>query len=154
MESFEVGSPDLSLIGGDTDTIVTICDLFILVDTISHTECMRLIHTKHYGFLHLADLFDDRLRDEIRPLMCYDALLEITGDVGSLGGRSLEDMVSAREGEFIDIELDTLDLERSEESIIDPTSKRIFIDRLAKIVIGIDIVISLRSRSETEMYST
>ena len=115
---------------------------------------MRLIHTENYGFLHLVDLFDDRLGDEIRPLMCYDALLEITGNISSFGGFSLEDMISTRECEFVDIEFDTLDLERCEKSIIDTTSERILIDGFAKIVVGIDIVISLRSCSETEMYSS
>ena len=115
---------------------------------------MRLIHTEYYGFLHLVDLFDDRLCYEIRPFIDDDILLEITGYISSFGGFSLEDMISTRECEFVDIEFDTLDLERCEESIIDPPSERILIDGFAKIVVGIDIIISLRSCSETEMHST
>lgn len=63
-------------------------------------------------------------------------------------------MVSTCEGEFVDIELHSLDLEWREESIIDPTSERVLIDGLAEVVIGIDIVITLRSRRETEVYSS
>lgn len=49
------------------------------------------------------------------------------------------------------VELDPLDLEWREESIIDPLSEGIFVDRLAKIVVGIHIIISLRSCSESEV---
>ena len=65
---------------------------------------------------------------------------------------SLDDSIPTRESEFIDIEPHSLDLKWREESIIDPLGEGVFIDGLTEIVIRIDIIIALRSSSESEVY--
>ena len=100
------------------------------------------------------DIFQYCLCDDICTLIDDDIFLEICRCVYGLFYRSLDDCITTCQGELIDIEFDTLDLKWREESVIDPLSKRVFIDGLSEIVVRIYIVISLRSGGETEMDST
>ncbi len=115
---------------------------------------MRLIDTKDYGFIEGIYIFEDCLGDDIGAFINDDIFLEISGDVDRLFHGSLDNRISTCEGEFIDIEFDTLDLERGEKSVIDPTSQRVFVYWLPEVIIGIDIVISFWCSSETEMDGT
>lgn len=112
---------------------------------------MSLIHTKDDRLVHRSDLSEDLRRDEVCALIDDDRSIKIIGEIDSFLVFSLDDLISTRESEFIDIELDPLDLEWREKSIIDPLSEGIFVDGLAKIGVGIDIIISLRSCCESEV---
>ena len=112
---------------------------------------MSLIHTKDDRLVHRSDLSEDLRRDEVCALIDDDRSIKIIGEIDSFLVFSLDDLISTRESEFIDIDLDPLDLEWCEESIIDPLSEGIFVDGLAKIGVGIDIIISLRSCCESEV---
>ena len=112
---------------------------------------MRLIHTKDDGLVHWSDLSEDLRCYEVCTLIDDNRSVKIIREIDSFLVFSLDDLISTRESEFIDIELDPLDLEWCEESIIDPLSEGIFVDGLAKIGVGIDIIISLRSCCESEV---
>lgn len=115
---------------------------------------MYLIHTKYYGLLHGMDSFEYGSGDKICPLVDDDIFLEVLCCIDGLFDGSLDDFVSTRESQLIDIELDPFDLERSEKSVIDPLSKGVFIERLAKIIVGIHIIIAFWSCRESKMHST
>ena len=112
---------------------------------------MRLIHTKDDGLVHRPNLPEYLRCDEVGAFIHDDRSIKVTREIDSLGILALDDLISTRESEFIDIELDPLDLKWCEESIIDPLSEGIFVDGLTKIGVGIDIIISLRGCCEPEV---
>ena len=112
---------------------------------------MNLIHTKDDRLVHRSDLSEDLRCDEVCALIDDNGSIKIIGEIDSFLVFSLDDLISTRESELIDIELDPLDLEWCEESIIDPLGEGVFVDGLAKIGVGIHIVISLRSGGESEV---
>ena len=112
---------------------------------------MGLIHTKDDRLVHRSDLSEDLRCYEVRALIDDDRSVKIISKIDSFFVFSLDDLISTRECEFIDIELDPLDLEGCEESVIDPLSEGVFVDGLAKIVVGIHIIISLWSGGESEV---
>lgn len=40
LKSLEIGSTDISLIGGDTDAVVRIFDYLVFINAVSHAECV------------------------------------------------------------------------------------------------------------------
>ncbi len=152
LKSLQISTTDLSLIRGDSDTVVRISTHLVTVDSISHTESMRLIHTEYYGLVHGSYLSEDRLGDEIRPLIDDDPSLIVRSRVDGSICDSTDDTISTRESQLVEIGMDTTDLEWCEKSIIDPSGERVLIDRSSEILIGIDIVPSLRSGSESDLY--
>mgnify|MGYP001000015088 FL=1 len=112
---------------------------------------MGLIHTKDDGLVHRSDLSEDLRRDEVCTLINDNRSIKIIREIDSFCIFSLDDLIPTRECEFINIEFDPLDLEWREESIIDPLGEGVFVDGFAKIVVGIHIVISLRSGCESEV---
>lgn len=112
---------------------------------------MRLIHTKDDGLVHRPNLPEYLRCDEVGAFIHDDRSIKVTREIDSLGILALDDHISTREGELIDIELDPLDLKWREESIIDPLGEGVLIDGLTKIVVGIHIVISLWGCGESEV---
>lgn len=112
---------------------------------------MGLIHTKYDGLVHRSDLSEDLRCNEVRAFVDDDGSIKIIREIDSFCIFSLDDLIPTRECEFINIEFDPLDLEWREESIIDPLGEGVFVDGFAKIVVGIHIVISLRSGCESEV---
>lgn len=84
---------------------------------------MDLVDTKDDRLVHRSDLSEDLRCDEVGPLINDDRSIKVTREIDSLGVLTLEDHISTRESELIDIELDPLDLKGCQESIIDPLSE-------------------------------
>lgn len=112
---------------------------------------MDLVDTKDDRLVHRSYLPEYLRSYEVGPLIDDDRSIKVTREIDSLGILTLEDHISTRESELIDIELDPLDLEGCEKSIIDPLSEGVLIDRRSKVGVGIDIVITLWGRGESEV---
>ena len=111
-----------------------------------------MVHTEDDGFFHLADVPEDGFRDEVRAFVDNDVPLEVLDFVGILGQFSPNDRVSARDGELVDVQLDTLDFERGQESVVDACPEGVFIYRLTEIVIRIDVVVPLGGSRQSHVH--
>jgi len=148
-----MATPNISLIGRDAANIVRKLANQVRVQIVqgaSHLVGMLLVHTKNDGLgeaVALGKKSSQMMGDSLGSGSKSDDAFEVLGlilVVGNLAAETVEITLAGAPPSGIPTADDAVDSIRSEETVLDPLSKTVLVERIPKIAIGIAIVLAQR----------
>ena len=121
-----------------------------LVDDVAHHQRVLLRRAEHDRLLVLVDLIQEQPNAVFLALANDDRLVEVGLDVALAEFDLTVDHDVVRGVEVVvDRGVELAHAERGEEPVLDAVLERVCVDRLAEVVVGVDVALALRGRSET-----
>jgi len=112
-----------------------------------------LVGTKHQSFLILVDFFHEQLHPVAFAIGNFDDAVEVGFGVNSLFVyRTFNEFVFGAVDVFIKGGVDLPNFEGGEETIINAVFEGIGVDGVTEVGVGVSVVFSFRSSSESELY--
>ena len=145
--------PQVAVVRSYSGAIVWFGAVGVLVDQVPYRQGVHLSRAKDERLLALVDAVHEDLHPFFLTLLDLDNPVEVVLHVAfALFHLSIVHFVVIRPYVFVDRSGDLVHAEGREKAVVDTFLERIHVDRLAEVVVGVRIVVSLGRGGQAQLH--